>query len=440
MMVMMCGVVWGQTNASSRPNTFYTSINDIGTKPFAIVNTNEGKALYGSTNQNIAYADYATAFVSSNAVTQYKLEPVTGGYLLRCVTPTGVDYGLWGSNTCYFNAQPNIGGLTFNLGLNNQNGQDMENGAVWELNYVSGNGWTLRCVGNNGYAAPNGVTQTDPYYWQFCSLTYSPQTKAISNSNMIYAYKIQNQNQSDNNYYYFVADGSTLNSNLKTSNVDSDTNASTAYWYFIPNGNNGYSIMQLVSGYGVHYPDMDTSKNVNENDNDSKRHQITLTATPSAFRFNDNGFILHGGADWDLEPDSRNGANLNLWLNTSLDNTFGRWNYVSEQGIPLQKVFSDFSITGADVITYTGTGTQQYNPNTDVYYSEYFQFTLGGNTYYKVGNAAATTAAPQGTKITDFEWSLSDNAAGHATVSNAGVITYSTYFNEDTEVTLTLKA
>lgn len=228
-MVMMCGVVWGQTNASSRPNTFYTSINDIGTKPFAIVNTNEGKALYGSTNQNIAYADYATAFVSSNAVTQYKLEPVTGGYLLRCVTPTGVDYGLWGSNTCYFNAQPNIGGLTFNLGLNNQNGQDMENGAVWELNYVSGNGWTLRCVGNNGYAAPNGVTQTDPYYWQFCSLTYSPQTKAISNSNMIYAYKIQNQNQSDNNYYYFVADGSTLNSNLKTSNVDSDTNASTAY-------------------------------------------------------------------------------------------------------------------------------------------------------------------------------------------------------------------
>ena len=106
----------------------------------------------------------------------------------------------------------------------------------------------------------------------------------------------------------------------------------------------------------------------------------------------------------------------------------------------IEPTFSDFSITGADVITTAGT--QQYNPNTDVYYSEYFQFTLGGTTYYKVGigNAAATTAAPQGTKITDFEWSLSGNAAGHATVSNAGVITYSTYFNADTEVTLTLKA
>lgn len=167
---------WAQTSdANYRPYDIFTNVNQL-TNGFAIVNLTEGKALYGSTNQNIAYNVYATAFAATNVVTQYKLEEAgNGNYRLRCVSPTGGDCNIWGTAVTYLNSQPGVGNnnVIFNLGLKNRNGEDMQDGAVWKLNYVDGKGWTIQCIANDGYAAPNNTVSATPYYWQFCSIRNS---------------------------------------------------------------------------------------------------------------------------------------------------------------------------------------------------------------------------------------------------------------------------
>jgi hypothetical protein len=82
---------------------------------FAIVNEADadGKALYGTTFQNLGYADYATAYKSTNTGYYFKLESVevedngeTKEYhLFRLQTPAGQPYSIWGSPG-YLNSQP----------------------------------------------------------------------------------------------------------------------------------------------------------------------------------------------------------------------------------------------------------------------------------------------------------------------------------------------
>lgn len=149
----------------------FTSLEEIEDTPFAIYNEAEKKAFFGSTNQNLEYDALSVAFQRSNTVVSFRLEEVDGYYLLRGITPDGSEYGIWGSPG-YLNSQPADGWCSFILGLNGQYGQDFENGALWDIQYVEGKGFTLLNMGTGMYlqdALP--AKYEEPKYFSFYSLT-----------------------------------------------------------------------------------------------------------------------------------------------------------------------------------------------------------------------------------------------------------------------------
>ena len=159
----------------------FTSLEDIGTTPFAIVNEQEGKALFGTTDQNMSYDYMANAFKDTNSGYLYRLEKcsdVTDGYFLRLITPKGTEYSVWGGwAPGYLNSQPTTGGCCFvlsnseNYGNGKHNGQDIVNGAVWQLDCVVGNGWSMKNVGTGKYLKTADAAKYDePTYFTFCTL------------------------------------------------------------------------------------------------------------------------------------------------------------------------------------------------------------------------------------------------------------------------------
>ena len=96
---------------------------------------------------------------------------MAGGYLLRLITPDNQEYNIWGK-LGYLNAQPlETGWCCFILGLTNGNGEDFENGAVWNIDYVDGKGFTLKNVGTGKYLKDAGNANHDePTYFSFCTL------------------------------------------------------------------------------------------------------------------------------------------------------------------------------------------------------------------------------------------------------------------------------
>ncbi len=129
------------------------------------------KYLYGPNAQNCAMGDANTAVSSSNGCVGYKVEKDGDNYMFRCVTPAGGDYMIWGrTEPNYLNAQPNIGGVTFNLNNGSQKGTDMANGAVWTLE----EGKYLKNVGNGGYFAGT-VTSAEPVEVQFVTIVGDPE-------------------------------------------------------------------------------------------------------------------------------------------------------------------------------------------------------------------------------------------------------------------------
>lgn len=157
----------------------YSSLAELEGKTFAIVNKETGKALYGTNNQNLGYDILVNAFQSSNTGYYFKLdtptadaedETITNFNLLRLTTPAGEEYNIWGSPG-YLNSQPATKDVTFILGLNNQNGQDIKNGAVWDIQYVEGKGFTLLNKGTGLYLNDNAPAKyEEPVYWTFCTL------------------------------------------------------------------------------------------------------------------------------------------------------------------------------------------------------------------------------------------------------------------------------
>lgn len=166
-------VEWPYVAPSLKPDHQFTSLQEIGSTPFAIVNTAEGKALFGSSDQHLDYQDYETAFNDGNAGYLFKLEDstVSGCYLLHLITPTGTPYSIWGSPG-YLNGFSTVADCSFILGLNNQNGQDVANGAVWEVHYVEGKGFTLKNKYTGKYLH-NALSAKydDPAYFTFCTVS-----------------------------------------------------------------------------------------------------------------------------------------------------------------------------------------------------------------------------------------------------------------------------
>ncbi|MCQ2196722.1 MAG: hypothetical protein MJZ60_04275, partial [Bacteroidaceae bacterium] len=116
----------------------------------------EGQYIYGKDAQNTGVGTLEESKAESNTVVAWKVEKAENGYLLRAVTPAGGDYALWGASVCYFNAQPNVGGVTFILGKD----QDAENGSTWQFFYnEEKGGYAMQCVANNGYC--NGATTSE---------------------------------------------------------------------------------------------------------------------------------------------------------------------------------------------------------------------------------------------------------------------------------------
>ncbi len=165
-------VEWPYVAPGLKPDKKFKSLQEIGNTAFAIVNEAEGKALFGSNNQNLDYQDYETAFNDGNSGYLFKLEEseVSGCYLLRLYTPDGAPYSIWG-NKGYLNGFSTVADCSFILGLGKQNGQDVENGAVWEINYVD-NGFTLKNKYTGKYLH-NALSAkyNEPVSFTFCTLS-----------------------------------------------------------------------------------------------------------------------------------------------------------------------------------------------------------------------------------------------------------------------------
>lgn len=161
----------------------FTDLASLDGKAFAIVNKETGKALFGSNAQNLAYDVLSKAFVETNSGYYFKLaapsedasdESIASCYLLRLVTPAGEDYNLWGNQGCCLNSQTATGSCSFILGLSDKNGQDIKNGAVFDIKYVDGKGFTLLNKGTGKYLNDNAPAKYDePVYWTFCTLKKS---------------------------------------------------------------------------------------------------------------------------------------------------------------------------------------------------------------------------------------------------------------------------
>lgn len=161
-------------------------LGSLGSDAFALVNANDGgKILYGTDAQNAGYNFYSTAVSGTYSGYTFVLETPQNGsydsndYLLKFKNKDGNDYSLWGNSQCYLNSQP--GGNIFILGKNGKigetedhynNGQDLNNGAVWTI-IANGDGtYKLKNKGTEKYL--NGLSsvdnKADAANWSFCTL------------------------------------------------------------------------------------------------------------------------------------------------------------------------------------------------------------------------------------------------------------------------------
>jgi len=160
------------TGVSTDDFSSLSSLSEISDTPFMIMSNESQSAFYGSDNQNLGFAS-ASQIINRKDIVGYKFkaEPVSGRsgcYLLRLTTLQGGLYSIWGSPG-YLNSQPAQQNCCFILGLNNQYGQDIKDGAVWEIKHEEGKGFTLKNMGTGLYLKDNGPARYEsPSYFSFC--------------------------------------------------------------------------------------------------------------------------------------------------------------------------------------------------------------------------------------------------------------------------------
>ena len=159
----------------------FTSLTAIGDNAFVIVNAADGKVLYGTTYQNLAFDAYANGLKGTNTGYTFKLEnsAVSGAYRLHLYTPAGEKYlnkQSWnGTGLCYLNTQPVSGTVSFvadlKQGDNEKEGKDIVNGAAWNIVYEAGKGFALKNVGTAKYLKDASNAKYDePTYFEFKSV------------------------------------------------------------------------------------------------------------------------------------------------------------------------------------------------------------------------------------------------------------------------------
>ena len=147
------------------------SLSALSGKHFAIVNEAEGKAFYCSDGSALGYDTYKYAFDASNAGYLFKISRITGGRSLKLVTPDGDEYLIDGK-IAYLNSQAVTGDCCFINGLNGQRGYEIQDGAVWDIQYVEGKGWTLKNGATGKYLkdATSPAKYDEPTYFTLCTL------------------------------------------------------------------------------------------------------------------------------------------------------------------------------------------------------------------------------------------------------------------------------
>ena len=183
------------------------SLSALAGKTFAIVNEEDGKALYCSMGQDVGYGDFKTAFDVSNEGYQFKISRISGGRSLKLVTPYGEEYQMDG-DIGYLNSQAETGDCCFINGLNDQRGYDISDGAVWDIQYVEDKGWTLKNVGTGKYLKDATAAKYDePTYFTLCTLKEDTATG-------IQQAKLNRSGRSGDNGIYNLA-GQKVNSSYK---------------------------------------------------------------------------------------------------------------------------------------------------------------------------------------------------------------------------------
>lgn len=164
LMVMGANGAWAQL----MPTTRY-DLSTVGSNSFALVNLSEGKAIYGTGNQDLAYGFYSNAFANEEKCFEFKLEEVNGHYYLRSYLHDGTLYTAYGGS--YLNSQPLGGSVSFILGLNGQNGQDGKDCALWDLESNGDGTYKMKNVGTGKYLNNAGAAVNDNgANWSLCSV------------------------------------------------------------------------------------------------------------------------------------------------------------------------------------------------------------------------------------------------------------------------------
>ena len=152
--------------------TALNSLSEVSGQTFMLLNKETQKVLYGSDAQNLGY-DNALKVINDKAINGYmfEAEPISGRtdcYLLKLMLLNGNEYIMWTNKPGYLNSQAVTGWCSFVLGLENQYGQDIQDGAVWEIKYVDGKGFTLKNMGTGKYLKDATPAKYDtPAYFDF---------------------------------------------------------------------------------------------------------------------------------------------------------------------------------------------------------------------------------------------------------------------------------
>ena len=146
-------------------------LSALASKEFAIINEEDQTAFYCPYDQLLSSGDYKSAFDISNEGYLFKISRITGGRSLKLVTPDGEEYQV-GGKTAYLNTQAVTGDCCFFNGLNNQRGYEIQDGAVWTLEFVDGKGWSMLNGGTGKYLkdASHPAMFDEPTYFTFCTL------------------------------------------------------------------------------------------------------------------------------------------------------------------------------------------------------------------------------------------------------------------------------
>ena len=146
-------------------------LSALASKEFAIINEEDQTAFYCPYDQLLSSGDYKSDFDISNEGYLFKISRITGGRSLKLVTPDGEEYQV-GGKTAYLNTQAVTGDCCFFNGLNNQRGYEIQDGAVWTLEFVDGKGWSMLNGGTGKYLkdASHPAMFDEPTYFTFCTL------------------------------------------------------------------------------------------------------------------------------------------------------------------------------------------------------------------------------------------------------------------------------